>query len=179
MVKIGLIQAQKYNPDNYQEIVKDKFQDIELLGNSYKKLFAFNQYIDGYDFDYVFNSEDELQAWLQDEQYPPLFKYFLMPVEIIPAVKQYAGFVYQSFPEFIFDYIKETDTVEVEGVEIQVPTNSIKLIPCNCTRWTDEGIMMLDAVIENWNVTYPNKVIDFQVKFETYKELKAFLEANK
>jgi len=174
MVKLGLIQASKFNSENYHELVRSSFKQVELLGNSYYKLFAFNQYIDGYDFDYVFNSEEELQAWLQDEQYPPLFKYFLIPVEIVPTIKQYAGFVNKSYPDLIFDYTLQQDEVEVEGETVTVPTSVIKMLPCNCTKWTSQGLAVLDKVIKEYNQVYPTKQIDFQVKFETWLEFKAF-----
>jgi len=136
-------------------------------------------------FDFELTNEpfsiDDFQNWrkdlttgewkLRDEL---LYKYFLIPVELVPNIAHYADFVKETFPELIFDVVLDRQTIPVEGVNVEVPTNQVKMIPCNCTRWTEEGLALLDAVIENWNTTYPTKLIDFQVKFESYEEFKAF-----
>jgi hypothetical protein len=64
--------------------------------------------------------------------------------------------------------------ITVEGVDVEVPVNQIKMIPCNCTHWSDEGVQLLEAVTENWNTSVPNKAINFQVAFESFDLFKAF-----
>ncbi len=103
-----------------------------------------------------------------------LYKYFLIPLDLVPNIAHYAGFVYQTFPELIFDVVLQSQTITVEGTDVSVPSNQVKLIPCCCTHWTDEGLMLLDAVIENWNTSVPNKTINFQYSFESFDLFKAF-----
>lgn len=107
-----------------------------------------------------------------------LYRYFLIPLDLVPNIAHYAGFVKDTFPELIFDVILDKQDITVEGVNVEVPVNQVKMIPCNCTRWTDEGLQLLDAVIENWNTTHPNKLINFQVKFESYDEFKVFRDGH-
>lgn len=65
MIKIGLIQTAKFNISNYSDVVKfEDFKDITHRTTEYKKLIAFEEYIDGYPFDYVFNTQEELDAWM-------------------------------------------------------------------------------------------------------------------
>jgi len=172
--KIGIIKTENFDPLNYSEVVRGAFEDVELTGIEYKKLFAFDTYIDTYPFDYVFDTEEEFQNWINNEQYPPLYKYFLIPLDLVPNIAHYAGFVYQTFPELIFDVVLESQTITVEGVDVIVPSNQIKLIPCNCTHWSEEGLMLLEAVIENWNTAVPNKTINFPIKFESFDLFKSF-----
>ena len=68
----------------------------------------------------------------------------------------------------------ERQLIPVEGVDVLVPSNQIKMIPCNCTHWSDEGLMVLEAVIENWNTSVPNKQINFQYAFESFDLFKQF-----
>jgi hypothetical protein len=102
------------------------------------------------------------------------YKYFLIPLDLVPNIAHYAGFVYQTFPELIFDVVLERQTITVEGVDVDVPVNQIKMIPCNCTHWSDEGVQLLEAVTENWNTSVPNKTINFPVAFESFDLFKAF-----
>ena len=103
-----------------------------------------------------------------------LWKYFLIPLDLVPYISHYSDFVKEAYPELIFDVVVENRTIEVEGVDVLIPHKQIKVIPCSCTRWTDEGVDLLDAIVENWNVTYPDKQIDFQVAFESFEEFENF-----
>ena len=163
MVKIGVIKSANFNHENYSEIVRNSFTDIKVGTGSYKMLFAFSEYVDGYTFDKVFNTHEELELWKLEYEY----KYFLIPLDLVSNISHYAGFVYQTFPNLIFDVVLEKTTITVEGVDVEIPVNQVKLIPCNCTHWTDEGLQLLDAVIENWNTSYPEKEINFQYAFGT------------
>ncbi len=62
--KIAVIQTVNFDASNYSEVIQDKFVDITQNETAYKKLFAFNNYIDDYDFDFVFDSIDGYEAWL-------------------------------------------------------------------------------------------------------------------
>ena len=176
--KIGIIKTSSFNILDYPEVIRDAFEDIELLGITHKKLFAFEDYINGYPFDYVFDTEEEFQTWINNEQYPPLYKYFLIPLDLVPQIGHYSGFVKQTFPELIFDVILESQTIPVEGIDVVVPSNQVKLIPCNCTHWSVEGLQLLDAVIQNWNTAVPNKTINFPVKFESFVLFTQFRDSN-
>lgn len=104
----------------------------------------------------------------------PDWKYFLIPLDLVPYISHYSDFVKEAYPELIFDIIVENRTLQVEGADVVIPHKQIKVIPCSCTRWSDEGLELLDAVIENWNVTYPDKQINFQVAFESFEEFENF-----
>ena len=106
-------------------------------------------------------------------------KYFLIPTELIPNISHYAGFVKKAYPDMIFSVVLSNEDLVVENEAIKVVTSSLSMIPCAVTRWTDEGLMVLDAVIENWNISVPSKIINFDVKFESYNELMAFIDANR
>lgn len=106
------------------------------------------------------------------------YKYFLIPTELVANIKHYAGFVKDAYPELMFDVVLSSESIPVEEKTIRVVTNSLSVIPCAVTRWTDEGLMVLDAVVENWNYNVPSKRITFDVKFESYSELIAFRNSN-
>ena len=170
MVKIGVIKTENFIPENYSGVIVNAFEDIEVGEDMYKKLFAFSQYIEGYVFETVFDTQEAFELWRLEYEY----KYFLIPLDLVPNIAHYAGFVYQTFPELIFDVVLERQTITVEGVDVDVPVNQIKMIPCNCTHWSDEGVQLLEAVTENWNTSVPNKVINFPVAFESFDLFKAF-----
>ena len=106
------------------------------------------------------------------------YKYFLIPTELIPNISHYAGFVKKAYPDMIFSVVLSNEDLVVENEAIKVVTSSLSMIPCAVTRWTEEGLMVLDAVIENWNISVPSKAINFNVKFESYNELMSFRDAN-
>ena len=109
---------------------------------------------------------------------PLNYKYFLIPTELISNIKHYAGFVKKAYPEMMFSVILSSEDLSVEGEIIKVVTNTLSMIPCAVTRWTEEGLQLLDAVVENWNHSSPSKTILFDVKFESYNDLIAFRNAN-
>ena len=170
MVKTAFIKLENFIAENYSEVVRDSFEDVLVGGIEYKKLHAFSKYIDTYLFEKIFETSEDVEIWILEYEY----KYFLIPLDLVPNISQYAGFVYQTFPDLIFDVVLENQIITVEGVDVEIPINQIKMIPCNCTKWTEEGVTLLDAVIENWNTTYPNKTINFPVKFESFDLFKAF-----
>ena len=129
----------------------DPFTDFDIL--NYKKDIANNEWV------------------LREEL---LWKYFLIPLDLVPYISHYADFVKEAYPELIFDVVVESRAIEVEGTSVIIPHKQIKVIPCSCTHWSDEGLELLDAVIENWNVTYPDKQINFQVAFESFEEFENF-----
>lgn len=173
MVKIGAVLAVSFNADNYNEVVRDSFKDVIQGGKDFKVLCAFEHYINGHPFDFVFDTVEAYEKWVIEYEW----RYFLIPLELVPAISHYADFVKTTFPELIFDVVLQRQAVTVGGVVVEVPTTMVKMIPCNCTHWTDEGLQLLDAVIENWNTSYPGEVINFQYKFETFDEFKAFRDS--
>lgn len=62
--KIAIIEASKFNPLNYHEAVRLSFEEITHRSVIYKKLFAFEQYITGFPFDYVFDTPEQLDAFI-------------------------------------------------------------------------------------------------------------------
>ena len=62
--KIGVIQTSKFEVSNYSESVQNAFTDIKHRNIDYKYLFAFDNHINGYPFDHVFNTSEEYEAWL-------------------------------------------------------------------------------------------------------------------
>ena len=105
------------------------------------------------------------------------YSYFILPLDLIPQIAHYAGWVKEAYPEKIFDVVLNTEEIEVEGQMVSVPTNIIKMIPCGITAFNAEGEMLLEAVIESWNTQVPSKAIDFNVKFYTLSELTQFIES--
>lgn len=105
------------------------------------------------------------------------YKYFLIPSDMVSQIANYAGFVKEALFELSFNVkVNEIPTI-VEGEEVKSPL-FINFIPCSCTRWTDEGLQLLDAVIDYWNSANVMKQIGFDVKFESYNELIAFRNSN-
>ena len=107
-----------------------------------------------------------------------LYKYFLIPSDFVPQIGHYAGFVKEALFHLSFNVIANKIDAVVEGEEVVSPLY-INFIPCSCTRWTDEGLQLLDAVVENWNLSNPLKQMVEPYKFESYNELMAFRDANK
>lgn len=170
MVKTAFIKTENFVVGNYSEIVRNSFEDVTVGGVEYKKLHTFSQYTDTYTFDKVFDTDEEVQKWILEYEY----KYFLIPLDLVPQISQHAGFVLKTFPELIFDIVLDIQVITVEGVDVDIPINQLKMIPCNCTKWTQEGLDMLDYVINEWNINNPNKAINFQVKFESFDLFKSF-----
>ena len=65
MVKYALIKSANFIPENYSEIIRDKFQDVTQNGVEYKTLFCFVKYINEH-FDFVFNTQEDYEKWLKD-----------------------------------------------------------------------------------------------------------------
>lgn len=104
------------------------------------------------------------------------YKYFLIPSDLVPQISHYAGFVKEALFYLSFNVKAASVDAVVEGVDVESPLY-INHIPCSCTHWTEEGLMLLDAIIENWDTTYPNKPLREPYKFESYNELIAFRNA--
>ena len=64
MVKYALIKSANFIPENYSEVIRDRFQDVTQNGIEYKMIFCFEKYIDEH-FDFVFDSWDGYQEWLE------------------------------------------------------------------------------------------------------------------
>lgn len=105
----------------------------------------------------------------------PNYSYFILPLDLVPAIKHYSDWVKEAYPEKIFDVVLASDEIEVEGQMVTVPTNILKMIPCGITAFNEEGEILLEAVIESWNTQAPNKAIDFNVKFYSLTELDNFI----
>lgn len=101
------------------------------------------------------------------------YKYFLIPSDMVPAISHYAGFVKEALTHLSFNVLCGYSTAIVEGEDVQTPLY-INQIPCICTHWTDDGLQLLDAVVENWNTSNPLKQMVEPYKFESYNELIAF-----
>ena len=62
--KFAIIASSKFNPLNYHEVVRQSFTEITHRATVYKCLCAFEHYIDGFQFDYVFATQDDLDAFI-------------------------------------------------------------------------------------------------------------------
>jgi len=65
MVKTAAIQASKFNALQYSEIIQNGFKTTTVGGVEYKYITAFAHYIDGFPFDFVFDSQEGFQEWLK------------------------------------------------------------------------------------------------------------------
>ena len=101
------------------------------------------------------------------------YKYFLIPSDMVPAISHYAGFVKEALFHLAFNVKCNEVDVIVEGESVKIPLR-INQIPCSCTHWTDEGLQLLEACVENWNTSNPLKQMVEPYKFESYNELIAF-----
>ena len=129
---------------------------------------------------FLHTSNGELWRFINDEWINEKegYKYFLIPSDIVPQISHYAGFVKEALFHLSFNVkVFDVNTI-VEGKEVKSHL-FINQIPCSCTHWTDEGLQLLDAVVENWNATYPLKPMREPYKFESYSELMEFINANK
>ena len=63
MVKYALIKSANFIPENYSEVIRDKFQGVIQNGIEYKMIFCFEKYINEH-FDFVFDSWGGYQEWL-------------------------------------------------------------------------------------------------------------------
>src|SRR5690554_3739519 len=63
--KTGIIKAANFNPENYSEVVRDKFQDVTQNGIEYKMIFCFEKYINEH-FDVVFDTREGYEKWLRE-----------------------------------------------------------------------------------------------------------------
>lgn len=62
--KHAIIASSKFNPLNYSEVVRNSFTDVMHRAVPYKCLHAFEQYITGFQFDYVFDTQADLDAFI-------------------------------------------------------------------------------------------------------------------
>lgn len=102
--------------------------------------------------------------------------YFIIPLDLVSNLDHYATWVKEAYPNKIFDIALESITVEIEGKAVAITSNILKMIPCGITHFNDEGIQLLDAIIEGWNIENPNKAIAFDVKFNSLADLETFIE---
>ena len=125
---------------------------------------------------YLANSEGIYlnETWVDPES---LYKYFLIPSDMVSQIAHYSGFVKEAMFHKSFNVkVSEIETT-VEGQAVMSPL-FINYIPCSCTHWTDEGLQLLEAVVENWNVSNDLKKMIEPYKFESYAELEAFIQNN-
>ena len=101
------------------------------------------------------------------------YKYFIIPSDMVSAISHYAGFVKEALIHLSFNVPCGYSTAIVEGEDVQTPFY-INHIPCSCTHWTDDGLQLLEACVENWNTSNPLKQMVEPYKFESYNELIAF-----
>lgn len=66
MVKIGVKKTENFSLDDYPEIIQSYFVDVIQDEIEYKKVAAFDKYIDNSLFDYVFESTEAYQTWLKE-----------------------------------------------------------------------------------------------------------------
>lgn len=64
VAKIYIIQTSSFIPENYSEVIRDKFTDEVYEGIEYKQIFTFEHYM-GTNFDQSFDSLEEIEEWLQ------------------------------------------------------------------------------------------------------------------
>lgn len=163
--KIGLIAKDRFVKENYDPIIQNAFEEVVFKTVPHMYILAMEEYIDGYYFDVVFNDMADYNDGLV---------YYLIPLEIIPYIKHYSGYVAICRHDLIFDVVLQYDDVIVEGETLRVPSNVIKMLPCCSTRYDEEAVMVLDAVIENWNVSNPDKAINFQYMFQNLGDFMNF-----
>lgn len=156
------------NIAEFEDYLQNDFEQITRCYVTYNKLFAFENHIDGR-FELQFDTIEEYDAWLVS------FVYFLIPSDIVPQIAHYSGFAKEALFDKAFNVkVNEVETI-VEGQTLMSPL-FINYIPCSCTHWTEDGLMLLDAIIENWNNSNPLKQIKEPFKFESYKDLESFIE---
>lgn len=63
-IKIGIIKAANFNPENYSEVVRYSFVDVTQGGIAYKMIFCFEKYINEH-FDFVFDTREDYERWLE------------------------------------------------------------------------------------------------------------------
>lgn len=98
------------------------------------------------------------------------YKYFLIPSDLVPNISHYAGFVKEALTHLAFNVLCGYSTAMVEGEDVQTPLY-INHIPCSCTHWTEEGLQLLEACVENWNHSNLLKQMKEPYKFDSYNEL--------
>ena len=172
VAKIYIIQASDFIPENYSEVIRDKFTDEVYEGIEYKQIFTFEHHIHTNE-GLFFDTQEDFQNWKNQHEYD----YFILPLDLVPSIKHYASWVKETYPDKIFDVVLGADEIEVEGQMVSVPTNILKMIPCGITAFNPEGEMLLEAVIESWNTQVPSKAINFNVKFYSLSELTQFIES--
>ena len=111
-------------------------------------------------------------------QDPLNYKYFLIPTDFITYIKHYSGFVKKAYPDLAFNLILTSDDIVVEGETMRIVTNTVSVIPCSVTHWSEDGLMVLESVIGSWNNQNTTKTINVPYKFESYNDLIAFRNAN-
>jgi len=158
--------------EQFEAYLQTDFKQIERAGVNYNYLLAFENHINER-FELQFETKEEYEEWLVD------FVYFIIPTDFVGYIEHYAGFVKEALIDKRFDIVCATADIEVEGKLITVPTSIVNVIPCSVTRWTDEGLAVLDAVIGSWNNQNPTKAIDMPYKFESYTELETFINIQK
>lgn len=109
-------------------------------------------------------------VWINDKED---YKYFLIPSDFVPQIAHYAGFVKEALFHLSFNVKADSVDAIVEGETVKIPL-FINNIPCSCTHWTEEGLQVLEACVENWNTSNPLKQMVEPYKFESYNELIAF-----
>ena len=143
--------------------ISAEFGDIEIIGNE--------PFLNSNEGDQWRLIEGE---WINEKAD---YKYFLIPSDLVPQIGHYAGFVKEALFHLAFNVKAASVDAVVEGEAVESPL-FINFIPCSCTHWTEEGLQLLDAVVENWNITYPHKTMREPYKFESYNDLITFRNAN-
>ena len=65
-MKVAVIETSKFILSNYHEVIQPHFKDVIQGATSFRMIYAYpaSKYIDGYPFDFVFESMSGYEQWL-------------------------------------------------------------------------------------------------------------------
>ena len=170
-IRYCLIEKVKFDKSKFVGFSDSDFKEVIRGGKEYVYCYCFSEYAPL--FDIVFETLEDYETWLND------FCYFIIPNEIIPQISHYSGWIIGVKDELTFNLTLNKGVYTIDGVDYELATNSVQMIVCYVNRWVDEGVNLLEAIIELWNNDNPTKIINHPIMFDSYKDVVAFIDSKK
>jgi len=104
------------------------------------------------------------------------YKYIIIPCEKLPELNPMVDLVEDVYFEQ-FDVKIETQNITTRiGNKIDIPNKTIKFFICKLLKWDVGDKEQVAGIIDDWNASNNDRIIDFDCTFENENELNNFIE---
>ena len=130
-----------------------------------------NEPFTGFDIAY-YKNDPETGGWVDIRIF---YKYIIIPCEMLPDLNSMVDLVEDVDFEQFDVKIEIQNITTRSGNNIDIPNKTIKFFICKLLKWDDGDKEQVAGIIQGWNASNPDRIIDFDCTFENEDELKKFI----